>query len=485
MLLALFSCQKEVDFVPKDYPFIILNEVTSLTSSGAEISATWYGESESSYSEYGLVIAQHESPTISDRIITLKDEVATDFTIKLAHDLTEGRTYYVRTFIRYSEKLIYSNEVSFQSAGCLPPEITNLSADSATSGEIINIIGNNFSEVPLHNMVYFRDVEATVLKSSIDTITVFCPNIFSDQTVKVEVTVANQTTESSQNFKLLNPWKRLDDFPGKPSLYNGVFQYKNYGYLHLGASIETLTAEETNQLWQFDFNTYSWTASPNFSPQERRSGVGFTIGDDSFCGLGFDFSSVKLRDLWKWDHQTNLWTQMSDYPGVQSFPYYPLFVVNNKMYLLSYFTTNDYEFWEYNPGTDSWAQLNVPDEFLGTTFTKGFTYNNEGYFIQMDEEYGDTGFILWKYNSSSKSFQKLNRIPTYGRISYDAFVMNDNLYIPTNAGYLFQYNLVDQTSFYLNDPTFYYDFNFVFTYEGKTIVGFSQTKEVYEFYPRK
>jgi hypothetical protein len=477
-LIFLYSCKDEVELTNNDFPFIILHKISSISSSGVAVSASLYNGNEVHYSEYGLVIDRNNNPSVSDRKIVLNNNPGKDLTVRISNDLVKGETYYVRAFVRTSDSLIYSNMLSFKSEGCLPPSMSAISSESATSGNRIIIKGNNFSELISNNEVWFNDLKARIIKASIDTLIVFCPNTLIDRSVKIKVTVATQTTETSQEFKLLNPWKQIGDFPANPTIFNGQFVYNSKGYLIPGGIISGSEVEKL-KFWEFDLNSNKWNIISNIPFTTGLWTVGFAKGNDLYCGLG-----RYQRELWQFNLDTKTWIQKSSFPGLLRYSFiYPCFQINNTVYLYSY-QDGSSEFWKYLIESNKWIQLPTPTELNNREFICGYLYNNSGYLLEMHESVINHAFTIWKFYEATNSFTKDHSVTVNSRIETGSFIIKDNLYIPTRMGNLIQYSLTDGLVFYLDDPTDIYEYSFVFQKDNKAIVGREQTLNVYEFYPR-
>jgi N-acetylneuraminic acid mutarotase len=101
----------------------------------------------------------------------------------------------------------------------------------------------------------------------------------------------------------------------------------------------------------------NWKIKAYFNGLNRTEGTSFGIGDIGYFGLGKD-ADTYFTDFWKYDPNSNTWTQLSDFPGT---PRAFNFSVNteSKGYMgLGYDGTNDLnDFWEYNPANDTWTKL--------------------------------------------------------------------------------------------------------------------------------
>ena len=75
-----------------------------------------------------------------------------------------------------------------------------------------------------------------------------------------------------------------------------------------------------------------WSESHPFKGTPRTGGVGFTIGDVAYVGLGYniDEPTEALKDLWMYKDTT--WTRIADFPGLERHGAVA-FVLNNIAYV--------------------------------------------------------------------------------------------------------------------------------------------------------
>lgn len=78
------------------------------------------------------------------------------------------------------------------------PAITSFSPASGPKGTVVNIIGNNFSDTAVNNIVYFGAVRAAIIKASTDTLTVIVPGGTTFE--PITVTTKNLTAYSEKPF---------------------------------------------------------------------------------------------------------------------------------------------------------------------------------------------------------------------------------------------------------------------------------------------
>jgi len=487
LIILLAGCEKEAEILPKNYPYLLLNDVSLIDEQGVTLSGRSFNQNNISVIDYGFLINAVNTTSNYARKISLGYNLESEFEKRVTNDLAQGEEFYVKAYAVTSEYTIYSETKQFKSVGCLPPKINAVSSDSAKSGTLLKIFGSNFSESNNGNSVFFNEVPAIVKESTQDTLTVYCPNTQITKQVEIKISVAEQEDKLNKSFKLITPWKRLDDFPGEPTAFSGQFQNEESGFYFLGGRPEQ---HENKQLWELNSQTYKWSDYPNFSEGNRKLPFGFTIAGESFMGLGFfvdlnnDF--INYRDIWKLDLVNKTWDRVADYPGLINKPAenYPYFILNNELYMLAFYNTDDHELWKYNPISNQWTEMPVPLELWGHYFSDGFTYNNNGYLIEVDgHNYSRYSFSIWKYNTSTNSFSKLDSVLTYyNHIGYGSFKIGDYLYLP---GYrkLTQYSLKDGTTFDFDNPNNNFGFSFEFAFNNKAILGIEWSNEVYEFKP--
>jgi len=111
--------------------------------------------------------------------------------------------------------------------------------------------------------------------------------------------------------------------------------------------------------WEYDIATDSWNQKTDFPALERHHPYYFSIGDMVYAGFGHGSSIFK--DLYEYNAASNSWTQMADLPA-QGRVAGSQFSFNGKGYIISgegddHGHLPEGEFWEYDPQSNSWAQL--------------------------------------------------------------------------------------------------------------------------------
>jgi N-acetylneuraminic acid mutarotase len=172
-----------------------------------------------------------------------------------------------------------------------------------------------------------------------------------------------------------------------------AFGAAGYGFTGLGAG----ASASFKDLWRYDPETESWTQMADFAGTARTGAIAFSIDDVGFVGTGQDDGGLK-DDFYKYDPSTNAWEELNDFDGANRKEAVG-FKMGGKGYVGTGRTNSGYmdDFWEYNPATDQWTQK---ADFPGTprigavgcgVFPSAFIMLGE----DNDFEYRDD---VWEYN---------------------------------------------------------------------------------------
>ena len=137
----------------------------------------------------------------------------------------------------------------------------------------------------------------------------------------------------------------------------------------------------------------NWSRTTPFKGRPRSGAIVFTIGTKAFVGLGYDGDDY-LADFYMMDINSGFWESKKSFPG-KARERAIAFSINGLGYVgLGYNREEEKEelgdFWEYNPETNEWRQLN---DFEGTARYNaiGFSIGSKGYI--------GTGYDGDEYNS--------------------------------------------------------------------------------------
>jgi len=133
------------------------------------------------------------------------------------------------------------------------------------------------------------------------------------------------------------------------------------------------------------YNT--WTKLNDVGMGKRERAVGFSIGSLGYLCGGIDTAEVSHKDLWAYDPQTDAWTQKSDLPGSARRDAIS-FVIDSYAYVGSGMDSVSgpvgtilKDFWRFNPTTNVWsAAADFPGSGGdGVYFATGFSLGGKGY----------------------------------------------------------------------------------------------------------
>lgn len=157
-----------------------------------------------------------------------------------------------------------------------------------------------------------------------------------------------------------NTWSQKTDFPGTARQVAVGFSIGNKGYIGTGYD-----GNLKNDFWQYDPSTNAWTQKANFGGGIRAAASGFAIGSKGYIGTGtsaLDNSGLS-NDFWEYDPSTNTWTQKANISGSVRVNAVG-FSIGTKGYLGT--GSGDMEggggpyykdFWEYDPACNAWVSV--------------------------------------------------------------------------------------------------------------------------------
>lgn len=199
-----------------------------------------------------------------------------------------------------------------------------------------------------------------------------------------------------------NQWTKK--IPTNPMYFeNPICHYANNSIYVLGGFLTDIGGGKARipRMLKFDLNTLTWMILDSLPYTSNINLVSFEFNNEFYVGIGADPNNtccggipLQSKKFWKYNPNTNSWTQLADFPGNHEFNqnYPTAFSIGSKAYVFygaipigDPFNPTSYrqELWEFDPGTNVWAQLNLPSEGgppLGEKY-QIFSYNNKAYFI--------------------------------------------------------------------------------------------------------
>ncbi len=365
--------------------------------------------------------------------------------------------------------------------------------ESANTGGIITLVGNNFSSIKEYNKVAVGGLSAVVTKASLNELEVILPlqneGIYASRNIEITVERFDEEKEFNQSILIEDQWLRIADFPGTESYLANCFVVNDKAYIGLNS---------TNQFWCFNPETLVWERKADFIGENRSEGAGFYLDGSIYFGTGLSDDRTNLTDFWAYDVNSDSWSSKKDFIG-------PArkgasgFSIGEKGYLTSgnRFAWSIYyhpygDNWEYNPATDKW--LEIPSygdlEWGGVDGVSGgsvVVINGIAYFG-----------IGWNYSSGSKRVYTFNpsendewkRITNFpedrNTTKGIAFVLNDEPYFKTVNSNFYRYD-VSTDSWFPIETKIVTDIRggIGFSIGGKVYVGLGIDNTMWEYDPSK
>ncbi|MDG1147328.1 MAG: T9SS type A sorting domain-containing protein [Crocinitomicaceae bacterium] len=174
----------------------------------------------------------------------------------------------------------------------------------------------------------------------------------------------------------------------------------------------------------------SWIQRADFGSIGRHRGMGISIGNKGYIGLGhYNGTGVNyvLADWWQYDPSTNSWTQKADYIGNNGNGNYGVLSFGMEQYgfVGGGQLASNRNFYRYDPITNTWTQVENTPTFVDNT--AGFSIGTKGYYID--------GNDVYEYDSQTDSWLEKNSAPFYISIWPSTFTIDGKGYVKTNSGF--------------------------------------------------
>lgn len=212
----------------------------------------------------------------------------------------------------------------------------------------------------------------------------------------------------------------MANYGGTPMAFPAGFSIGTKGYFELGMTSASMYSQD---FWEWDQASNTWTQKANLPGPARWEPVGFSIGTKGYIGTG-NTASGQINDFWEWDQPTNTWTQKSNMggPGTEGAA---AFSIGAKGYIGTG-TAIPNELWEWDQATNTWTQkANIP---VGRYEAVGFSIGNKGYI-------GTGGGLndFWEWDQLSNTWTQKANLPGPGRYLAVGFSIGNKGYIGTGA----------------------------------------------------
>jgi len=234
LLFFLAGCQKEKK-TERDYPQIRTLAVDQITSEGARFNAAIISGDAETITEHGFVWGTNDYLNLGkSEKATIEGAPETDeFSMNISFSLVAMKEYYVRSYTKTGQLVVYGDPVKFTSLGSMAPQITDFEPKTATWGDTVTIYGKNLTFQENNVKVHFGTILATVLKSSNEEIIVKVPDQLNSISSVISLDILGNQSVANGNFTLLTYGSVESVFPatakwGDTLLIKGVFPYTEH-----------------------------------------------------------------------------------------------------------------------------------------------------------------------------------------------------------------------------------------------------------------
>lgn len=424
LLLIFIGCQDEYTVQPKEYPFLLTQEVSHNNSTGVTFRAKVLGKGNTEITDFGFIwgVGETEYQYSIKQTASLED-----FTMRVSSDLEKNLSYFCRAYIKTDHHLVLGNKVLFESKGSGNPVIDNFTPKEGFDGTTITLNGKNFSLKPERNQVLVNDIPAETISSSENQIVFKLPSSHIIGDAFIELEMGNKTAKASSTIKIMGPEIESVSTMQAYSGYYVTLQGKNFTRNGNRTSITlgTDTAKLINlsdhsiefivpALNVLNYNTEYWFNNVKLPLQIINGLKKVNIGD---------FEVVKT------------WGKLENPPFTSLYYAYQAVAYNGKGYI---FDHNPLSLIEYDRATDKWGAVGETVPYSGERYEGGL------YMVSGDKLYKIGGYNylwefiqeVWQYDFNSKEWSKRKNIPfkVYDNKFSTIFTLNHQSYVISFEG---------------------------------------------------
>lgn len=419
ILIVLHSCNKEAEIGEKNYPYLITNEISNITSTSVVFNGQITNMGYNEIIEYGFLWDIVEPKIeIANKIIIDKSAQIGKYNIKVDFNLFKDSVQYVRAFMKTKTQLIYGNQIKFTCNGGIPVEITSITPLKGYVNKKIVITGKNFSTNKSNVHLFFGDIETEIDSCTNNRIVSRVPYVTEDMDCKITIIDYNKPVQYAATFKAFSYWTKISSFPGATRFGAVSFTVNGKGYVCTGAQE---WGGYFSDMYEYDPARNSWSKKADFPGSPRAFAVGFSINEKGYVGFGYSYQTY-FHDLWEYDPALDSWTKKNEDIRISTFSD-AYFVLNNQFYL---FTQN--ASFCYSPFNNQFIEINMfPGEYR--YFSVGLTCDNFGYIIAGQKPGGNEPLKdLWCFNPLTNNWTSKAEIPRSYRDGIAAFSFDNKIF---------------------------------------------------------
>ncbi len=232
------------------------------------------------------------------------------------------------------------------------------------------------------------------------------------------------TDELWQYDPSTNTWSQKAQFPGGKRRELTSFVIDSFAYVGHGRSISN--NQFHTSFYKYNARTNSWSQIED-CPVERYTSTGFSIDGKGYVTCGVN--SVRHKDLFQYDPSTDSWTQKQSLPsGALNRAYACVVVKDSKAYLVGGFEGLFMdELYVYNPTNNSWTEKAT---FPGgkRAFLAGLVHKGK-ILMGMGFSTGNAYQDWYEYIPSTDKWEEYNEFPEDNVFGHGTFTIGDKSYV--------------------------------------------------------
>ncbi|BDD06591.1 Kelch repeat-containing protein [Aureibacter tunicatorum] len=229
-------------------------------------------------------------------------------------------------------------------------------------------------------------------------------------------------------------WWMVADFSGYARGSGVGFTINDVAYIGLGynpnirTNLPNVSPENRlNDFYRFNPGNQAWEQVADFPGDHRQEAVAFVIGDKAYVGLGYNGYDV-LNDFYEYDPNLNTWKQVADFPSTGRRGAIA-FSLNDKGYVGAGYdqSANMNDMYSYDPNSNQWnteASLfkKVRDPFVFVVSNKAYVGGGQ-----------NNGLLVDFYEFDGSTWTKKDDLDDENdyltREKASTFVINDKAYV--------------------------------------------------------
>jgi IPT/TIG domain len=338
------------------------------------------------------------------------------------------------------------------------PVITSVTPSPAMTSDVITVTGKYFHPVTGYDVLYFEGIntppnsgtatqiqatlpqgpfprrKAAVALKFLDTVITWSQDItLKDKWVWVSATIPFAASSAVGSFTINNVsyvvapiqvgfspqvnylWK-FNPADLSWQQINIPFNFSNGIMTSSATKAYLYTTGITDNFWEYDPSSNTWTEKANYAPGTRYAGVMFAIGSEIYLGLGQDAAfaggtNPPDNTLYQFDIASNTWTQKANYPvsnSIIAVGNATAMVFGTKAVVFGSANVQNYNsVFSYNQASDTWTPLT--DFNSNNNGKNAFVYNGYGFVAGMDSySFPASDYRgCFKYNSATDTWSQL------------------------------------------------------------------------------